>query len=204
MGRHAKKQKKPVSSFLGPPDLGVSWMALTADIEEYTKRGFVLACGAVVDRSLEALLTAKFKETPDVGKKEIDWLLTESAISPLRSMGVRARIARVLGLIDKSSFNAIDDLIGIRNHFAHAEIPGELDNSLIAPVYANLPKEYRNVCPDNGGQLTPDRFLLVVTSILMSVLYRAQRAIETKSDHTSDQGPSLSAPLRGTLPPETP
>jgi DNA-binding MltR family transcriptional regulator len=195
------KKKKLEARFTGKPNLvswpAISWAAISEELTEYSKRGFVLACGSIVDRALERLLTAKFKMTRGVEDGEIAYLLGTGKhfFGPLAHMGVRARIARVLGLIDKRVCQALRDFTDMRNHFAHNEMPAELDNSIIAPIYANLPAEYHTKSiPPDGGQLLPNKFLLAVTTMMLSVLYRAEVALEAKDSPSPDSSAAILPP----------
>ncbi len=144
-------------------------------------RGFVLLCGAVLDRALEKLIRMKFTDISQTTEEELDFLLIKQPVPPLGSAGIRIRVARVLGVIDETICEALSELNDIRNSFAHEEIAPTLNNDLIRPIYDNLPKEYKqafaiiNLELKKEDQLLSSQNLLrIVTAILLSILVQAQ------------------------------
>jgi hypothetical protein len=97
------------------------------EVYGHSERACVLLGAASVDRMLEALLRKHFQRCSDSTKEEIDFFLSKRPMPPLGSFAVRAKIARVLGLIDARTKEAIERLAMIRNDFAHEEYPKPLN-----------------------------------------------------------------------------
>jgi DNA-binding MltR family transcriptional regulator len=127
-------------------------LALIAEqIADHEDRGFVLLCGAVLDRALEKLIRAKFAKLSNGAQDSIDFLLSDQPVPPLGSAGVRARLACAMGLIDGGTENALAKFFHIRNEFAHTEVPPALDDALVNSIRDRLPN-------DSKGYLNFRRF----------------------------------------------
>ncbi len=114
------------------------------ETQSTTNRGIVLVCGAILDRYLEKLLRLKFTQlAPDCSEGEKDLWLVKEPLPPLGSAAMRARMARMLGLIDKPTSDALGTLFSIRNDFAHLEAPPELNDSLVGKIQDALPEALR-------------------------------------------------------------
>jgi DNA-binding MltR family transcriptional regulator len=93
---------------------------------------------ALLDGALEMLLRHAFVATSGLSGVDADWLLTGSR-APLLSMGVRARIARALGLIDSKTTSAVLRLIDIRNAFAHNTLPDDVTMGEAMELWEGIP-----------------------------------------------------------------
>ena len=135
--KQAPRAQEKTRDFLAPEQ---AVALIYEETKTDTNRGVVLVCTAILDRYLEKLLRMKFASlAPDVTTEELDFFLIKQPLPPLGSAGLRAHMARILGLIDKDTCNALSTLVKIRNAFAHQEIPPVLDVPLVHTVYKNLP-----------------------------------------------------------------
>src|SRR5437868_5238210 len=91
-----------------------------ASLANESDRGFVLVGAARLDDLLEKLLRAKLLACANSPNVDLDWLLVGS-LAPLRSFGVRTRMARALGLINEPAKKSLDAIREIRNVCAHQE-----------------------------------------------------------------------------------
>jgi len=148
-------------------------------------RGFVLICAAVLDRALEKLIRTKWSTLSNATKKEMDYLFIQRPLPPLGSAQIRAKLARILGWIDKTVCQALCKLFDMRNDFAHKEIAPILDNTLIKPIFDILPWIGRD--PNEiATHKTVRAELLVLTSILLRSVQQAETKI-IPNDHPNKQ-----------------
>src|SRR4029077_10964602 len=89
-------------------------------------RAAIMVFQAGLDRHLERLLRRHFHAVSGGGRSPIDELLTRQPFPPLGSFQVRAKMAKLLGLIDPTSCAALCNLAALRNKYAHKEIPPKL------------------------------------------------------------------------------
>jgi hypothetical protein len=126
-----------VLPFLNPEE---AFARVQVELKEHANRGVVMACTAIVDRYLEKLLRLKFSElAPDAKPREASFFLTRRPVPPLGAAAIRARMARLLGIIDKQTCDALLLLIQMRNDFAHQETPPALDLPLVNKIYNAIP-----------------------------------------------------------------
>ena len=100
---------------LGPKEYASIERSFNVQFSAHTERGAVLAAVAIVDAKLAALLKSRmidsnlktgfFKEGGTIG-----------------GLGVRTRLAYLLGLISKTMFQLLEIIREIRNKFAHSEL----------------------------------------------------------------------------------
>jgi len=117
-------------------------------------RGCAIVGAAYLNNDLDALLRARFCHQAPSPKKDLDWLL-DGPLAPLRSFGVRIRLARALGLITPIQSKSLDAIRSIRNKFAHSE--GIID---IPAADVEALWEYpRHVCGDIEKTAEMERML---------------------------------------------
>src|SRR6476646_6252378 len=97
-------------------ELHAIWREVTSESD----RGCVLLCGALLDRGLEKILRLNFRFQSEAKDDEIDKVLSHtSAKACLVGFASRARVAYLLGLIDKKTSDALRIFARIRNDYAH-------------------------------------------------------------------------------------
>ena len=170
----AKKQPQP----LLPPHLSIAEL-IKATANE-SDRGFVLQCASFLERALEKLIRAGWSNLSDATKEEMDYLLTEN-FPPLGSAKIRARLARILGWIDKTTCRALCEMFEVRNHFAHWEIPPALGEELFAPIKDNLKvsKHFKVQSGQLAGIPGQRRPLFAATFELWLIMFLAEGKITT-------------------------
>jgi DNA-binding MltR family transcriptional regulator len=92
---------------------------LYAELTEESDRGCVAVAAACIDEFLEKAIRAKFSLLSEITKKEADSLLSSKAMAPLGSFGTRIRVAYAIGIIDKETRDAIDNIRAMRNDAGH-------------------------------------------------------------------------------------
>ncbi len=181
--KHKKGDDIP-TPFLKPAD---ALVLITREMKAHSKRGFVLVCGAVIDRALEKLIRTKFTALSKATDAELNALLTKRPLPPLGSASIRARIARVLGVIDKATCDALCKLFDLRNRFAHKEIAPSLTREEMQPIFDLLPKHHRVAFvlppetamePDN---IAAQNFLRRIAASLLVSITSAQYRLEAST-----------------------
>lgn len=111
--------------------------------ESSSDRVAAIVAVASIDRVLEMLLRHFFIATSRATQDECDFLLTKPPLPPLGAAGVRVRVAKCLGLIDKEEANALSFAIDWRNHFAHEAITSPITQEVAQGLMDRLPSEAR-------------------------------------------------------------
>ena len=176
---HKSKGESP--KYLSPAD---AWSLVEA--QTHLDRGLVMLCAAIFDRRLEILLRIKFQLlAPDATKGEVEFFLTKRPIPPLGSSGLRAKMLRLLGVIDKQTANLLDDFFSLRNAFAHKETPPALDECHIAEMCERLPASpktrfasYRDDIREQGD--SPIELLKLFTVCLVYALAEAEDRLDAE------------------------
>jgi hypothetical protein len=154
-----------------------------AETGTHAERGLVLVCGAILDRYLEKLLRMKLADlAPNCTKEEIDFLLTKQPLPPLGSAGVRARMARMMGIVNKDTSKALSVFFNIRNDFAHEEVAPKLELTLIDRVYNALPASEKTRWSSSGEKPlyeddVPAKRFQIITGMLLHLLSTAELRI---------------------------
>lgn len=103
-----------------------------------THRGFVLVWASIIDDVLLQMLKVHF--VANLNKKDCDGLF--GPMGPLGGFSNRTKMLHALGIIHRDEKNAIDQLRGIRNDFAH-RLNVSLDDAVLAKK-----------CIDFGNRMT--------------------------------------------------
>ena len=101
-------------------DAAVRRLTFVESLARESDRGLVLVGAARLDTLLEKLLRTKLLKCAHSSKGDLDWLLA-NPLAPLRSFGVRTRLANALGLISGPARKSLDAIRDIRNMCAHEE-----------------------------------------------------------------------------------
>ncbi|QDT46285.1 hypothetical protein Pan258_03030 [Symmachiella dynata] len=151
--------------------------ALCHSVINSEERSEVVLATAVIDDILERILRTKFKFESGAGDKEIDKILCPKyPQATLVGLSSRCRMARMLGLIDEPTSNAIRALASIRNQFAHLKDPPELTEPLLQDVVNKMSKDCQNqfdvILAAGFFPLhdAPARFLLYIFMVLYDEL----------------------------------
>lgn len=125
------------------PSLGGHADFLTSIIWE-TDRGCVLVAAQIVDDELKQLLTNFFKSRSSIGKKELDFWFDSGPTPPLRSTGLKIRLALATELIGREIFNALNNLQSLRSNVAaHARGLFEISLDDCVKIMKHLPEPNR-------------------------------------------------------------
>jgi DNA-binding MltR family transcriptional regulator len=149
--------------------------------DTHNDRGYVMVCGAVLDRALEKLIRRKLVDLSQATDEELHFLLTQRPQPPLGSAGIRARVARVLGVISKDVSTALSRMFDLRNRFAHDEIAPVLDHAMIKPIFdaVSIADKARNdvaLCMKHGSS-SPQQLLQIATILLLHRLEIGHQAM---------------------------
>lgn len=106
-------------------------------LDQETDRGCVLASSGFLDSHLQNILRTEFSwnKTP---KTMIDWLLVKKPMPPLQSFYIKAVLIRAMGLISQDTFNALEKLNRLRNHFAHHPGTVALSKERVDAIFSSL------------------------------------------------------------------
>jgi DNA-binding MltR family transcriptional regulator len=147
-------------------------------------RGAVLVAAALLDDALEDLVRSVMSNQPDVVKKAVDPLLK----SPIRSFWAKTQLAYALQLIDSDLYDALNDIRGLRNAFAHRTAPASLSDTQVAQLVQRLKLHFsiaaravgavcrneiaktQTVAPDARipRGLTPERMMFTMAAVIVS------------------------------------
>lgn len=114
--------------------------AIWREVITESDRGCVLLAGAMLDRGLERLLRLKFHQLSSASDSDIDKVLSfKEAKACLVGFTARARLAYLMGLINKPTCTALIRFAKVRNAFAHQDTAPPLEVETIRPVSDALP-----------------------------------------------------------------
>jgi DNA-binding MltR family transcriptional regulator len=103
-----------------------------------TDRGCVLVATGFLEERLEEILRKKLQVDDGSTNELIDRLFDERTQGPFCSFVQRAKLARILLLIDEHTLNTLKALAELRNHFAHHPGPVTLTNERVGKIYDAL------------------------------------------------------------------
>jgi DNA-binding MltR family transcriptional regulator len=177
MKRKRDRKKKPPGDTRWGWEFGQLWSSMHEMVEISSDRACAILGATLVDSGLEMILRHAFTATAEASKDDCDWLLNGGR-APLMSMGVRARLARAIGVIDDDMKNAILRLIEIRNTFAHESLPDPLTYDEINELMTTFPSKLRKLIHQSEAKLpgakTPRTLLASVCFALhMRLIVRA-------------------------------
>lgn len=98
-------------------------------------RGAVLAGVALIDESLEILIRTRL--IGDVNAKKVIDPLFEG-YGPLSTLSAKIKLAYALGRIDKTTYDDLEQVRGIRNHFAHSYKDASFDEQFVRDKLNNI------------------------------------------------------------------
>jgi DNA-binding MltR family transcriptional regulator len=116
--------------------------ALQELLVEDSDRAAVLVAVSFIEAALKDLLATHFRLSSNATDKECDFLLGKPP-APLGSASVKAKTARALGIIDRSTAAAIKKILEIRNDFAHQIKPPSITAEMANDVINILPPDVR-------------------------------------------------------------
>ncbi len=114
-----------LSRQLPKPD---EWPQFFEDLKGQSDRGAVLIAGSLVDATVRLALQCRMIEM----SAEDAASLFENANAPLSSFSSRIKLGRALGIYGPLLEKKLNRIRQIRNQFAHALVPLDLSNDLIA------------------------------------------------------------------------
>ncbi len=146
-----------------------------ADTEGQGERALVLVCGAVIDRALEKLLRLKFTQLSGAPKEDLDFFLIDQPVPVLGSAGIRVKMAKILGVIDRETCKALKPFFQIRNRFAHDEMPEPLREGEMQELFDAMPTVVNEMFLVPCMKGLPPRWLFQrMSGILLVSLAKAQ------------------------------
>jgi DNA-binding MltR family transcriptional regulator len=139
----------------------------------------VLNLDALLDEILRNLLERNFSRPQD--DAEIEHLFNIQ-FGPLSSLSNKARLAYVLGLINKTTCNDLKKAHDIRNEFAHG-----LETDFACPEVVKLVKEW---CKGAGTRkrVTTKNSYYVYVAVMSECLSDVVKALEQDNDKIATQG----------------
>jgi DNA-binding MltR family transcriptional regulator len=111
----------------GVPERIVEFVESLPEIfDPSSDRARVLIVVSMIDKALEDLLRWHFMRTPGVEPDDCNFLLTKRPLPPIGNLGIKARTAFVLGLIEREILDGIHYASDIRNDCAHKPKPPKI------------------------------------------------------------------------------
>jgi DNA-binding MltR family transcriptional regulator len=154
---------------------------------EDSDRAAVLVAVSLIESALTDLLTTHFKLSSNATDSECKFLLGTPP-APLGAASLKAKTARALGIIDRTTASAIKKILEIRNKFAHEIAPPAITGAMAADVINILPPSTRATFSDmlsamevvaqsEGGSSRPRTKLIGACLIVWRILKADEKVL---------------------------
>jgi hypothetical protein len=126
-----------------PDEIAEQVFGHLARMDQESERGCVLIGAAAIDEMLEKLLRAKFRRDARLSRRDIEFLVGDGQMPPLRSLALRIIFCHAFGLITADLRRVLENIKSIRNHFSHFSGEVTIDVASLKGMYFLLPEDAR-------------------------------------------------------------